>query len=287
MTTHHRRWTMIIVGIAVGAMILLAASLSELELSFGEPFSIKGQSQSDSAGISLPLDGHVLTDILLAMFAVIQFILPFAILYLIVSREARKNVTKMLFSLLWILAFYILISSGKYPFTPLETDFTSDFPISESITTDIDLAYTAPQWLITAMTIGLSVLLASVLVGAFKIIWRLIHRTASPLELVKQEVQDAIEALHAGNDLKDTVIRCYFEMSRIISKRQGIRRDKAMTPREFERDLVKAGLPSEYVRQLTRLFEAVRYGRKIPGEKEKQQAISCLTRIVEFSRSAT
>lgn len=268
-------------------MILLAASLSELEFSFGEPFSIKDQSQSDDTGFSLSLDSHVLTDILLALFAVIQFILPFAILYLIVSREARKNVIKMLFSLLWILALYILISSGKYPFTPFETDFSADFPPSASITTDIDLANTAPQWFITVMTIGLSVLIASMLVGVFMIVWRRIHRTASPLELVKHEAQDAIEALHAGNDLKDTVMRCYFEMSRIISKRQGIRRDKAMTPREFEKDLIKAGLPSEYVRQLTRLFEAVRYGRKIPGEKEEHQAISCLTRIAEFSRSAT
>jgi hypothetical protein len=287
LTTHHRRRVIIIVGIALSAMILLSANLSELEFSFGEHFSIKNQSQSDDTGISLSFNGQVLIDIILALFALVQLILPFAILYFIVSREARKNVVKMLFSLLWILALYYLFSSGKYPFTPLEMDFSSDLPTSELLTTDINFAYTAPPWLITVMTIGLSVLIASMLVGAFMIVWRRIHRTASPLELVMHEAQDAIDALHAGDDLKDTVMRCYFEMSRIISKQHGIRRDKAMTPREFERNLVKAGLPSEYVRQLTRLFEAVRYGSKIPGEKEEHQAISCLTRIIEFYRSAT
>lgn len=287
MTTRHRRWAIITVGIALSAMILLSASLSELEFSFGEHFLIGNQSQSDDMGINLSLDGEVLMDIILALFAVIQFLLPFAILYIIVSREARKNVLKMLFSLLWILALYVLISSGKYPFTPSETEFTADFPPSESITADIDLAYVAPQWLLTVMTIGLSVLIASMIVGAFMIIWRRIHRSASPLELVMHEAQDAIDALHAGDDLKDTVMRCYFEMSRIISKQHGIRRDKAMTPREFERNLVKAGLPREYIRQLTRLFEAVRYGSKIPDEKEERQAISCLTRIIEFSKSVT
>jgi hypothetical protein len=38
--------------------------------------------------------------------------------------------------------------------------------------------------------------------------------------------------------------------------------------------------------QLTRLFEAVRYGTRAPDEREERQAVDCLTAVIEAARSA-
>jgi hypothetical protein len=74
-------------------------------------------------------------------------------------------------------------------------------------------------------------------------------------------------------------------MVRILNEQRGIQRRKHMTPREFEIRLEEAGFPGEPVRQLTRLFEQVRYGAKALGAQEERQAVACLTAIVEASRN--
>jgi hypothetical protein len=81
-------------------------------------------------------------------------------------------------------------------------------------------------------------------------------------------------------------MRCYYEMSRVLRQQRGIRRDQAMTPREFAIFLEEAGLPVEAVGRLTRLFEQVRYGAKVPDRREEAQALASLEAVVAFCRSA-
>ena len=59
-----------------------------------------------------------------------------------------------------------------------------------------------------------------------------------------------------------------------------------MTPREFESSLIKMVMPEEPVRQLTRLFEAVRYGAKRLDQSAEQQAVSSLESIIRAIREA-
>ena len=70
-------------------------------------------------------------------------------------------------------------------------------------------------------------------------------------------------------------------MSQILSEQRGIRRSATMTPREFEQKLRGAGLPGDDVERLTRLFESVRYGARVPNEHQERQAVACLTAIAE------
>jgi hypothetical protein len=112
-------------------------------------------------------------------------------------------------------------------------------------------------------------------------VWRRIHPPESPLERLAREAEQALGALQAGADLRDTVLRCYVEMGRVVREAKGLAREAAMTPREFEHSLGEAGLPQDRVRQLTRLFEDVRYGAKSAGVREEQQAVDCLGAIVE------
>jgi hypothetical protein len=61
---------------------------------------------------------------------------------------------------------------------------------------------------------------------------------------------------------------------------RNIHRDRYMTPHEFEAYLEGRGLPREPVRQLTALFEQVRYGGVRPGRADERTAISSLEAIV-------
>jgi hypothetical protein len=75
-------------------------------------------------------------------------------------------------------------------------------------------------------------------------------------------------------------------MSQALKKGRGIERDASMTTGEFEASLEAAGIPHEPIHQLTRLFDAVRYGNWQPGPAEKQKAIQCLEAIMIYSHNA-
>jgi len=81
--------------------------------------------------------------------------------------------------------------------------------------------------------------------------------------------------------VRDTVLRCYFQMSRVVSRERSLTRGKAMTPREFEECLAEAGLPGPPVRRLTRLFERVRYGAHQVAQAEEMEALDCLAEVID------
>jgi hypothetical protein len=102
---------------------------------------------------------------------------------------------------------------------------------------------------------------------------------------MSQEAQAAVEALEAGGDFQDVVLRCYARMSQVLAEQRGVFRQSAMTTHEFERVLIKLGFPSEPVRTLTHLFEEVRYGSIQQGESGTQMAISSLNAIISYCKS--
>jgi hypothetical protein len=73
-------------------------------------------------------------------------------------------------------------------------------------------------------------------------------------------------------------------MSLALQKEQGIELAATMTARDFERLLEARGVPAAPVHQLTRLFEAARYGRWLPEPSDEQAAFDCLSAIVLYSR---
>jgi len=286
LTRSRRLWALIFVSIALVALFLLSAGLSDLELSYGEPFSISREAEAEGGGLELPSLGGGYVRIILYIFAGLQLLLPLAIIYFLISQEARRRVIRTLLSLSWIVALYFLIRSGVYSFSQPGIVPPDTLPLGEALSTEFEFTYRPSQWLVIVMTIGLAISIASLVVGIALYIRRRIPRKSSPLEQLAQEAQEAIDALQAGADLKNTVIRCYHEMSLILLEQRGLKRAAAMTPREFERDLEDSGLPGEQVRRLTRLFEMVRYGTKIPDEQEESLAIKSLSSIIDAIRSS-
>lgn len=98
------------------------------------------------------------------------------------------------------------------------------------------------------------------------------------------EAENARQALLAGDDMKNVILRCYQQMSRALEKEQQIERAVFMTTGEFERLLTEEGVPQQPVHQLTQLFDAVRYGHWEPKPGDEHKALACLDAILEYSR---
>jgi hypothetical protein len=131
--------------------------------------------------------------------------------------------------------------------------------------------------------VGIGLLALSVLAG----VWMLRPSPQmSPIDLVGWEAEKARQALRTGAGLKDVILHCYIQMSLAVKQGQGIERQDFMTTGEFEHVLEATGIPHEPIHQLTRLFEAVRYGNWQSSAAEEQMAIQCLESIVLYSRDA-
>jgi hypothetical protein len=105
-----------------------------------------------------------------------------------------------------------------------------------------------------------------------------------PLDQVVRPAQLALASLRQGKPLADVVLRCYADMEQTLRTTRGIERRQAMTVREFEQQLFQIGLPVQAVTTLTRLFEAVRYGRYTPQPEDQSLAVHSLTQIVAASK---
>jgi len=287
MKGHRRFWALLFVAVAVVAIILLAAGLSEIEFQPGQPLSFPKATEALLLGGSGGSERNQILDLLMrALYVCVLLLVPVAIVYFIISPRARRRVLRSLLFLLWILAVYLLMRARPEFFQGLQLQPLGSPPPGEVAARPVDFVANPPQWVVLVTAISLALLIAAGLVGAVWFFWRRKRRPESPLAQLAEEAQQALDALQAGADVEDTVMRCYFEMGRVLREQWGIRREEAMTPREFESYLAKVGLPDEHIGQLTHLFEAVRYGAKVPGEREERQAVDCLTAIIKACRSS-
>jgi hypothetical protein len=231
----------------------------------------------------------------MTLFFLSMLLMPVLFILVIRSPRGRKELLKRLVPILMMLAFLVVARLWTDSSEELEEQPPVERPVQQALppamedtapALDAEAAIDPPSWAVWITTLVLGVLLAGGLVMAAWLVWRRTRAPATPLEQLARQAQDAIDSLLDGADLRDTVIRCYLAMSRTLQKHKGIWRDEDMTPREFETSLAEAGLPGEHVGKLTRLFEAARYGAKVPQAEEAQQAIRCLTAIVEACRSA-
>lgn len=137
-----------------------------------------------------------------------------------------------------------------------------------------------PAWLAFVITLAMIGALAVGLGGLGRLIWRSRSTiTPSPLAALAQEAHSALAALQAGDAWEDVIVRCYQEMMQLLETQRAIYRPVAMTPREFENRLVALGAPRDPVQELTRLFEAARYGQRRLGPAAEQRARASLRAI--------
>jgi hypothetical protein len=280
MTGSTKRKTLILLGVVMLITMMIAASLPQLELQPGMPFP----RLQDGQVVAAPTEEAQPVSISVNTFVIVLIVLILAgamlhSMFKLLRGADWKIVLDFLRSMLVIsvifsgLVFLLLIFPRSNSYTPLEMPAPTSEPV---VTSPLG---SAPPFLLWLVGIGLVVI--SALVGA----WIFTSsRQAKPIDLVGLEAEKAWQALKTGLDLKDVIIKCYLQMSLALKQEQGIERKDFMTTGEFEKLLEATGIPHEPIHQLTRLFDAVRYGNWQPNTVDEQKAIQCLEAIMVYSR---
>jgi hypothetical protein len=263
--------------------MIIAASLPQLELQPGMPLPKLEDNrvviEPDEAGSSgiIPVDEFILIFVLLLAAGSILYAL-FKALRGANWKDITTFIWQMLVILLIISGFLFLITMlpGSRGSIAMEQPLPTRMP---PVSSPLGPVPPALLWLV-----GMGLLAVVILMGIW--ISGSSSSRATTIDLVGLEAEKAWRELKIGVGLKGVIIKCYRQMSLALAKEQGIEREESMTTGEFENLLEAAGIPRDPVHQLTRLFEAVRYGNWQPGSFDEQDAIHCLEAIIAYSRGA-
>jgi hypothetical protein len=282
MTGGAKHTTLILLGMVMVLTVLIAAGLPRLQFQPGLPLPKLEQRWvvSEPAG-SEPATAIPVNRFFSVFFATVMVVAFVVIVVKLLRGASRRDITGFL-RLMLILAvlgglfilLILLLPGSNMGSTPVETPLPTPVPRAA---VPLGQAPVSLLWLV-----GLSLLAAALLVGA----WILSSRRAGPVRRLGLEAEKARQALLTGRDLKEVIIRCYWQMGQAVKRERGLERQDFMTTGEFERLLASAGMPQAPVHQLTRLFDSVRYGNGQPSPDDEQQALACLDAIIAFSRSS-
>lgn len=270
----------VLASLGVFMLVLLAASLQSLELKPGQVFFNDRGNESDfflefkhlvdSAG-SLSLGE--------ALMLAVGFLVLFVLMLAMLSPEARKRVLLTILRV-GLTGWAILYALNK--FRP-EGIFDVESPAAtlEGAPAVID---TPPPYIPPVVPPWVNYLVSFLVVLFFAGIgfwlYRLLRPPRRSFQTLARAARSALKDLSEGRDWDDAVIRCYARMSEALDQERGLHRQQAMTPQEFASRLEQAGLPSDPVQRLTRLFEKARYGGQKSSRAEVNEAVTCLTAIL-------
>jgi len=282
MTSDMKRKTLAcLAGVAI-LIVLIAVALPHLELMPGVPLPNFADRAPE------PVSGQALPEVTISLSTFWKAILSICMLAILIYQASRwlRNVTWswrdivnsffIICVALLIMVVVLVIFSGAR--------FTTA-PEAEPLPTPV-LQQPGPPLGPTPMSLiwiaGLG--LAALLVGVG--LWFIFHQAARarPDPLVLQ-AEWALQALQKGADLKNVIVRCYWQMEEVLKEKQGIEMKTAMTVREFEGLLESRGVPHLPVHQLTQLFEMARYGRRLTSAEDEGRAVEALTAIVQYSQT--
>ncbi len=288
MRKQKKYWILLFLVVTLGAIILLSAGISELKLITGKPLHI-GLKIHDLKEKWIAGQGDSSGTIFWVLFAFFLVLTPLATLYLLISPKHRKHVLRnvIILFVLFTISCLLLYARSDLKNGVILNLTLPPIPEAEWLSGEPTTSFNSnpPQWLTLVVSLGLVAFIVTVIISIARFIMSRRSSSDSPLQHLAQEALGAVEELQAGTDLRNIVMRSYYKMACIAGKLRGVRRSGDMTAQEFEQFLKDAGLPKEPLRQLTRLFEDVRYGTKVPSEKEERQAVRCLTAIAEACRS--
>lgn len=282
MTSSSKRKLLIFLLLFTAALALVAASLPGLEFKRGlpQPYMEGGQIILQDAPGAPALEYGVNEFVLQALLAVLAVGLVLMALRSargvgwreLVRGQSRFIGGLLIFAALLSVAVYMLPSSPEILVEPLEIP-----PPPPLVMAPLGAPPVSLVWLVGAL-LGICALLIAV--------WLVRSRHAPQPALVRlgNEADKARQALLTGMSLREVILECYHQMSRVLQEENGIERQAYMTTGDFERLLAAEGFPAGPIHQLTRLFDAVRYGRWQPGPGDEQQAIDCLEAITRYSK---
>jgi hypothetical protein len=276
-TLKRKKRIILILALMAIILVILAAGLPELELKSGRALEFTpGESSPGNEILSIAV---ILMTIYRVILILAGVLFPLAIIFFLRTKAGRKR----LLVLVIVAAAFLLIMGNvdklKLDVEPLELAPIEALEESPKNVQEEEME-DPPYWFITLI----SFIISAVILGLVIYLWYRFKPRPDSLDEVAQKAEETIEEIKAGGNLKQGIIRCYFEMSEAMDKERGVKRQVAMTTREFESRLGEAGLDLSPVIRLTRLFEKVRYGDRDLGKSEENEAVSCLTEIIESIR---
>ncbi len=270
---------LIFLSVAIAASVLLASSLSGLSLGPGGPFPGAPAGTSTTAGPSTaqpgpPASWSVFSGLLAAILIALG-------IYLVVRLITFTNFKRLIWIILALALLLLVLVSlpriepGSAVVLPTESPSQMQNPPEVSVT-----PLEAPPLQFVWIALMLAVL------GAAGLMIVALRRSPAPAKALRREAERAVHDLEAGLDSTDVVIGCYLQMTRVLQRERGIRRERSLTVREFELTLDSLGLPRPPLLRLRELFEAVRYGNRKLEPEEERLAGESLKQIVAFFQPA-
>jgi hypothetical protein len=279
MNVRTKNISLLFLVVTLVSLVFLAASLSNVQIQSGSSFQ-RGDNTINRV-ITLPVLKSFSVSIIRGIIAVVFLIFMIYLPARIISSVNIKIYLRL--ALIMVILLVILYLIPRINFGQVSVPPNGSY----EIITPPSIMYSAvplgePPQILTWLVIFLIVLVMSI--TTVKTVKQWLDPTQLEHDLL-QEAEDAVNALDAGVNLRNVIIRCYLQMSRSLQEEQGIQRNYTMTVREFEDWLTSMGFPTDPVHQLTILFEKVRYGEQYIGENEKKVAVESLNKIIEFCRS--
>jgi hypothetical protein len=283
----NKLWIILISVLALGALMALAVGLENIPFREGQAF---GQNEARKPRTT-PLDliNAVMSIPLQTQLGIwVLFVLLFIFIGMLMSPEMRKRLIKIAIRVaitywgLWILftRYREVLAQIGLNLAPLGE--TPNVPSNGEPAP----VFTPPQsasWMAYLVSFGIVALMILV-VWKLNALWKEMNApvTVSPIQKLAGIARSSLRDLSSGRDSTDVIMDCYYRMSDVILDKKHIDRSASMTPSEFALRLEQAGLPSDAVRRLTRLFESVRYGGHKSDPVAAHEAVTCLTTLVHY-----
>jgi hypothetical protein len=287
---------LILLGLFIGSIFLLAGGLSGLQFQPGKPLHLLdwllAQLESNLADFSIlnteigedPSSSDLWSGLgegtRTIIVIVFWLMLVFSIVYAVISPRFRNELVRMFIFILTLVLIlpYIARRLVQRPQSGEEVGMSGDLPFGEPVLPEPPpFVQQPPGWFLMLV----DVILLTLLFWGIYIVWRRLRPKSDAQAVVVKNVRRALSDLESGSEFKDAVIACYSKMCRELQKTQGIFRHRAMTPREFESHLSRAGITSSHIQQLTLLFEGARYGAEPTDPVKEQTAKQCLQVILQ------
>jgi len=274
--------------LALGALTVLSVSLRNVTFGSAQPIGREETEQVASPPqASFVDDSESSLESQIAL--IVAFIVFFALIGVLLSKEARKRLFIFLFRMVftvWALYFVFNRYPGLLDFLNPAQGGTAPRPASLESGTSLPPPVFTPPEETPMLNYVISLL---IVLGVIFLIWRayrawqvMNQRTTVSLQDLARIARSSLRDLSDGRESTDVIMNCYFRMSDTVSDRKNLQRGIGMTPAEFAFRLEEAGLPGDAVRRLTRLFENVRYGARKAGPKDVNEAVACLTTILQY-----
>ena len=285
----HKVWIVLLSVLALAALTELAIGMESVSFRASQEFG-QGETQRINLSVAEVLDSVFSVPLKTQIAVWVLFVLLFVLIGLLLSPEMRKKLiliairVAVTYWALWLLFTRyrgVLIQMG------LNLSALGNVPASAN-GGDPAPAFVAPQtdsWLSYVLGIALAAALVFVAWKAYGI-WQELNPPPSAMNQLAKIARTSLHELSSGRDSTDVILNCYFRMSDAVAEKKNLERKASMTPGEFAVRLERAGLPGDAVKRLTRLFESVRYGGRKSDPASVNEAVACLTTILQHCGEA-